>query len=51
MSGSYAGYHGITKEDARRALKNKYSEEKHNEKRIQGKKIINECHRKRGKIK
>ena len=37
MSGSYAGYHGITKEDARRALKNKYSEEKHNEKRIQGK--------------
>lgn len=38
MSGSYAGYHGITKQDARRALKNKYSEEKHNEKRIQGKK-------------
>lgn len=48
MSGSYAGYHRITKERDRRAIKNKYSKEKH--KRIQEKKI-NKFHRKRRKNK
>lgn len=37
MSGSYAGYHRITKEHDRRAIKNKYSEEKNNGKIVQGK--------------
>lgn len=33
MSGNYAGYQIVTKEHARRPIRNKYSEEKHNEKK------------------
>lgn len=41
----YFGYHRITKEHARKAIKNKYNEEKHSKKSSEKKKI-NKSHRK-----